>query len=123
MEAVYAGNVGDQRNTILLLGLGIAILGTAVFCSAPRLLLVASAFLGAVTFFVSRGVIQDVRAVTEDDSELVTESDADFALDVLWRLMETIYTTPGRRDAVRERRETLRAADQAANPHVPKAQS
>ena len=73
MEAVYAGNVGDQRNTILLLGLGIAILGTAVFCSAPRLLLVASAFLGAVTFFVSRGVIQDVRAVTEDDSELVTE--------------------------------------------------
>jgi hypothetical protein len=56
----------------------------------------------------------------EVEAALVTEADADFALDVLWRILETIYTIPSKRDAMTQRRQDLKARDQAANPNRPK---
>jgi hypothetical protein len=72
-QSVYAGAVGGQRSLVLVLGLVVATVGVAVYCAAPRLLLAVSALAGAVTLLVAIGAIQDVEAITADDSELSSE--------------------------------------------------
>ncbi len=72
-QAVYAGAVADQRALVSLLGLAVAGVGVAVYCSAPRLLLVVSALAGIAVLLVAYGAIQDVKAVATDDSKLVSE--------------------------------------------------
>ncbi len=72
-QAAYAGAVGSQRALVVSLGVVIAIVGVAIFRSAPRLLLVVSALAGVATLVVAIGAIHDVREVTADDSELVSE--------------------------------------------------
>ncbi len=54
------------------------------------------------------------------DGVLISEPDANFALEVLWRILEVVYTTPAKRDAMAQQRKQLKAQDQAANPNQPK---
>jgi hypothetical protein len=72
-QAVYAGQVGDQRTLVLLLGLVVAFFGAAVDCLGWRLLFVASAIAALGVLFVARGAVQDVQLVTADDADIVSE--------------------------------------------------